>query len=80
MKLTAFLSQLIKDESKVYHVNKIDQGKIKSDIWSERELHYINTLNELRNNMSESQIQLSNMSQEKGISNWLIPLASTLSI
>ena len=80
MKLTAFLSQLIKDESKVYHVNKIDQGKIKSDIWSERELHYINTLNELCNNMSESQIQLSNMSQEKGISNWLIPLASTLSI
>ena len=72
-KLTIFLSQIIKDQSKVYHVNEMDHRKIKSGIKSERQHHYKNTLNELRNNMSDSQIRLNNVSQEKGVSNWLTP-------
>ena len=62
-----FLPNLIKDQSKVYHVSKTDQVKIKSDILFKREPRYKNILNELHNNMSESQIQLNNMSQKKGI-------------
>ena len=62
-----FLPNLIKDQSKVYHVSKTDQVKIKSDILFKRETRYKNILNELHNNMSESQIQLNNMSQTKGI-------------
>ena len=72
-KLTIFLSQIIKDQSKVYHVNEMDHRKIKSGIKSERQHHYKNTLNELRNNMSDSQVRLNNVSQEKGVSNWLTP-------
>ena len=47
----------------IYHVNKISQRKIKSDIRSEREHCYKNTLNELH--VSDSQTRLS---QEKGVS------------
>ena len=70
-KLTTSLSELIKDESKVYHVNKIDWRKIESDLRFERERCYKNTLNKLRNNMSDMKIQLNKISQEKGVSNWL---------
>ena len=70
-KLTTSLSQLIKDQSKVYHVNEIDQRKVKSDIRSEREHRYKNTLNEQRNNMSESQVRVNNISQKKRLSNWI---------
>ena len=35
--LTTSLSQLIKNQSEVYHVNKIDWRKIESDIRFERE-------------------------------------------
>ena len=69
-KLTTSLSQLIKDQSKVYHVDEIDQRKMNSDIRSEREHCHKNTLNELRDNMSYSQMRLKIISQQIGVSNW----------
>ena len=69
-KLTTSLPQLINDQTKVYHVHEIDQRKIKLDVWSKREHRYKNTLIELCNFMSDSQIRLSSMSQEKGVSYW----------
>ena len=41
-----------------------------SDIRSEREHCHKNTLNELRDNMSYSQIRLKITSQQIGVSNW----------
>lgn len=65
-----FLPNLIKDQSKVYHVDEIDQRKMNSDIRSEREHCHKNTLNELRDNMSYSQMRLKIISQQIGVSNW----------
>ena len=61
-KLSTSWSQLVKDRSKVYHVNEIDQRDIRWDIRSEREHCY---------KTKRRQIRLNNISQEKGVPNWL---------
>ena len=55
----------------LYNVNEVDQRKIKSDIRSERKHRYKSKSNKLCNNISESQIQMKYISQEKGVSNLL---------
>ena len=73
-KLTSSLSQLIIDQNTTYTVDERQSKKIKSTIKQEREDRCKNFLQELRNNMTEKQKRLNDVSQEKDVLNWLTAL------
>ena len=70
-KLTSSLTQLIKDQYQIYSVNETEQKSIKLNIKINKEERYRATLTELRTQLDEIQRRLNDVTQEKGVSNWL---------
>ena len=70
-KLTSSLTQLIKDQYQIYSVNETEQKSIKLNIKINKEERYRATLTELRTQLDENQRRLNNVTQKKGVSNWL---------
>ena len=67
-KLTSSLTDLIKDQSVLYSVNRIEQKKIKTTIKTERENMHKSVLNTLQNRLNENQLRLNCINRGKGVS------------
>ena len=72
-KLTSLLTQSIKNQYQIYSVNKTEQKSIKLNIKISKEERYKATLTELGTQLNENQKRLDDITQEKGVSNWLKP-------
>ena len=70
-KPTSSLTQLIKDQNQIYSVNKTEQKSIKSNIKVNKKECNKATMTKLRTQLNENQKRLSDIMQEKGVSNWL---------
>ena len=70
-KLTSSLTLLIKDEYQIHSVNKTEQKSVKLNIKINKEERYNATLTELRTQLDENQKRVNDITQEKGVSNWL---------
>ena len=70
-KLTSSLTQSIKNQYQIYSDNKTEQKSIKLNIKINKEERYKATLTELRTQLDEKQKHLNDITQEKGVSNWL---------
>ena len=70
-KLTSSLTQVIKDQYKIYSVNKAEQSLIKSNIKINKEERYKATLTQLQTQLIKNQKSSNKIIQEKGVSNWL---------
>ena len=70
-KLTSSLTKLIEDQYYIYSVNETEQKSIKLNTKINKEERYKATLTELGIQLDENQRHLSNIAQEKGVSNCL---------
>lgn len=70
-KLTLSLTQLIKDQYQLCSVNKIKLKSTESNLKIHKEEWQKATLSELQTHPNQNQKRLSNIRQEKGVSNWL---------
>ena len=67
-KLMSSLTDLIKEQSVLYPVNKTEQKKIKTAIKTERKNIHKNVLNTLSNRLNENHQRLNQINREKGAS------------
>ena len=75
---TSSLTQSIKNQYQIYSVNETKQKSIKLNMKINKEERYKANLTELRTQLDENQKGLNDMTQEKGVSNWLKPFISVI--
>ena len=71
-KLILSQTQSVKVQYQIYLVNKMEQRSIKANIKINKEERYKTILTQLRTHLNENQKVLSNITQEREVSNWLM--------